>query len=305
MAEAQEKAEFPPYWIVPRIVIVASIIIAGAGNAFWALEAADVVEHAEYASDQYERNRFTAAHDDFPTGREVMALIALDRDIEDYRAYSALGGAAGRYYREQVELCQRVRPLRNDYERLFSAAQAGESEKAQRFHAMDERAIAAYLAKAPFPFSKADFWFTPREELKHAHPYALDVFFKSFRRENGEHSGPKIRSLYPGIVVAAAGDWEGGAGASSYIRGGLSPAAGNGVVVFDRITRRYYVYLHLKDIAVGVGDIVRAGDILGRGGNTGMNARRPDHGGHVHIEIFDCERGTAIRGTEILDIIKR
>jgi murein DD-endopeptidase MepM/ murein hydrolase activator NlpD len=241
----------------------------------------------------------------FPSGREIMALLALDRDIEDYRAHSTLKGATGRYYREQIQLCLGIRPLRTVYERAFAAAQAELSGGKTEEPAMSPRKLALYLAKAPSPFTKADYWFASKSELKYAHPYALDVFFKRFTRENGAHTGPKIRALYPGIVVAAAGDWEGGAGAASYIRGGLSPAAGNGVVVFDRITRRYYVYLHLKEIAVEVGDIVKAGEVLGRGGNTGMNARRPDHGGHVHIEIFDCGRGTALRGAEILDIIKR
>ncbi len=249
--------------------------------------------------------RLASAQSAFPAGREVMALIALDRDVADYRAHSAIKGPAGLYYKRQVELCLSMRPLRAKYESAFAASQAERSGEDASSPAMSGRKLASYLAKAPSPFTKSDYWFTPREQLKYAHPYALDVFYKSFKRVNGRHIGPKIRALYPGIVVASAGDWKGGPGAAAYVGGGLSPAAGNGVVVFDRASRRYYTYLHLDEVFVAAGDIVKAGEVLGRGGNTGMNARRPDHGGHVHLEIFDCERDTALRGTEILDIIKR
>jgi len=242
---------------------------------------------------------------DFPASREVMALIAMDRDVGDYRANSAIKGPAGIYYKRQVELCLGMRPHREKYELAFAAAQAESTGEDADSPAISGRKLASYLAKAPSPFTKSDYWFTPKEQLKYAHPFALDVFFKSFKRKDGEHLGPKIKALYPGIVVAAAGDWKGGPGASAYIGGGLSPAAGNGVVVYDRASRRYFTYLHLRDVSVEVGDIVKAGEVLGTGGNTGMNARRPDHGGHVHLEIFDCERDIALRGTEILDIIKR
>ncbi len=296
----------------PLAAALAALILLAAGA--WALlgsaaAGGDVLgEDAEAAAataPAASRARPSTPERGFPEAREVMALIALDRDVDDYRAHSAVKGPAGIYYKRQVELCLSMRPLRAKYELAFAEAQSARSGKAADSRPISGTKLASYLAKAPSPFAKSDFWFTPKERLKHAHPYALDVFFKSFRRENGRHIGPKIRALYSGIVVAAAGDWKGGPGAASYTGGGLSPAAGNGVVVFDRASRRYYTYLHLDEVLVAAGDLVKAGDIIGRGGNTGMNARRPDHGGHVHLEIFDCERDTALRGTEIQDIIKR
>jgi len=238
----------------------------------------------------------------FPSPREVVAMLALDRDVDDFRDYSELKGPAGEYYRSQATLALAMRPLRETYARAFEAAHAtleGEDPRDGAGRGAGES------LKAPYLFSSDEFWFAPRSDLKYSHPYALDVFFKEFSGRGEAHKGPRIRALYSGIVVASSNDWNGGAGASTYAGGGFSPAAGNGAIVFDRATRRYYSYFHLRDVAVRTGDLVEAGQVIGTGGNTGMNARKPGHGGHVHLEIFDCERDDSLRAAEILDIIQR
>jgi murein DD-endopeptidase MepM/ murein hydrolase activator NlpD len=231
----------------------------------------------------------------FPSPREVLALLALDRDVEDFRENAAVDGPAGEYYEAQSALAPAMRPLREAYERTFAAAQA-ELEGSEPGEPSP--------GKAPCPFSRADYWFSPLSDLKYSHPFALDVFFKEFSGKGEAHKGPRIRAIYPGLVVASSGDWSGGPGASAYKSGGMSPAAGNGVVVYDMRTRRYYSYFHLREVWARTGELVEAGEVLGVGGNTGMNARKPGHGGHVHVEIFDCERDTSLRAVEVLDLLK-
>jgi murein DD-endopeptidase MepM/ murein hydrolase activator NlpD len=237
----------------------------------------------------------------FPSPREILAMLALDRDVEDFKEYAALKGPAGEYYRTQAALALAMRPLRESYERTFAAAQAALGGRESSVGAGKK---AAGAAKAPSPLSPEDFWFAPRSDLRYSHPFALDVFFKEFAGKGESHKGPRIRAIFPGVVVASSGDWKGGPGASAYIGGGFSPAAGNGVVVYDERTRRYYSYFHLRDVSVRTGDLVEAGEVIGTGGNTGMNARKPGHGGHLHIEVFDCERDASLRAGEILDIVK-
>jgi hypothetical protein len=53
-----------------------------------------------------------------------------------------------------------------------------------------------------------------------------------------------------------------------------------------------------------VGDIVKEGRLLGHGGNSGANARRSGHGGHLHLEIFDAKLDSALTATEILKSLK-
>jgi hypothetical protein len=133
----------------------------------------------------------------------------------------------------------------------------------------------------------SDRWLPPASTLDSAHQYALDVFFLQVKRNGAVETGPPVRSMTRGIVVAAAGDWNGGDRPALYKSGGLSPKAGNGAIVFCPDDGRYYAYFHLGSMQVSTGDFVGAGTVLGLGGNTGVNARKKGHGSHVHIEIHD------------------
>lgn len=275
-------------------------ILAGGADAGEAARAAGAIVRAARLAGIDTAEALRSA---FPSPREILALLALDRDVEDFRENSGLDGPAGEYYEAQSALALAMRPLRETYERTFASAQA-ELEGADPGDAEGGGNGRIRSEKAPSPFSSSDFWFSPLSDLKYSHPFALDVFFKDFSGKGEAHKGPRIRALHPGLVVASSGDWSGGPGASAYGGGGLSPAAGNGVVVYDMRTRRYYSYFHLRDVWARTGELVEAGEVLGTGGNTGMNARKPGHGGHVHVEVFDCERDTSLRAVEVLAILK-
>lgn len=132
--------------------------------------------------------------------------------------------------------------------------------------------------------------FVPEPRLfKYEHEDALDIFFKKVERAGLAERGPKITSLSSGIVMAAADGWDGGPAKSSYRGGGLSPKAGNGVIIYNPEKERYYYYVHFSEVYVEPGTIVTPGMVIGRGGNTGLNARKKGHGRHLHFEIFDAK----------------
>lgn len=139
------------------------------------------------------------------------------------------------------------------------------------------------------PLAREDRWIGSEESLKGTHKNALDVFFRRRDGKASSEKGPVIRSMSPGIVVAAAGDWAGGEGAGKYRHGGLTPKAGNGAIVYNPVQGRYYTYFHMHDVSVRPGQMVASGTVLGHGGNTGTNARRRGHGGHLHLEIWDAK----------------
>jgi murein DD-endopeptidase MepM/ murein hydrolase activator NlpD len=76
-------------------------------------------------------------------------------------------------------------------------------------------------------------------------------------------------------------------------------------VIYDPSSRRYCSYFHFSSLALRRGEVVAAGAVLGRGGNSGMNARIKGHGEHVHLEIFDAARNESLSSSEILDLLKR
>lgn len=153
------------------------------------------------------------------------------------------------------------------------------------------------------PVPRGRLWIASAEDLKLTHRHALDIFFLGVGEWGSAEKGPVIRSMSPGLVVAAASDWVGGEGAAKYRRGGLTPRAGNGAVIYDPAARRYYTYFHLHDVSVRTGRWVRAGDEIGRGGNTGTNARRRSHGGHLHLEIYEASEDRALDCWELRDLV--
>jgi murein DD-endopeptidase MepM/ murein hydrolase activator NlpD len=263
-----------------------------------AAAAAELVEAARLAlSDP--RDSLAAA---LPEAREILGMLALDRDIDDYLEYAERKDAGGAYYRDQARVSLEMRPLRSRYEAVFAALSSALSGAAGT--PLESR-LGAKGSKPPYIASPSDAWLPPRNELPLSHPYALDVFFMRVERSGEAERGPIIRALYPGLVVAASADWSGGQGISTWKSGGLSPAAGNGLVIYDPSTRRYISYFHLSSLSLRRGDLVNAGAVLGRGGNSGMNARVKGHGEHVHVEIFDSARGESLTSAEILDLLKR
>ncbi len=239
-----------------------------------------------------------------PRGDAVLAMLALDRDIDDFLESSSIAGAAGAHYRRAAALALQYRPLRANYEAAYAAIarEIGAEQARSGGPRGTETARNGQVRPEPL-FPRKAFRRPTISDMSFAHPYALDLFFQDFAQRRDGQAGPPIPAISGGIVVAAAGDWKGGAGPQAWAGGGLSPAAGNGLVIYDPDTRRYFSYFHFRSIALACGDLVARGQILGTGGNTGMNARRPDHGGHVHLEIFDAARNRALSALEILDLL--
>ncbi|MGO8692914.1 MAG: M23 family metallopeptidase [Rectinemataceae bacterium] len=237
----------------------------------------------------------------FPPPSAVLALLSVERDIDNFEEDAAQGGIAGSYYGREALLARRVKPLFRTYVSLFTAAYeelGGPTAAASLDPASAERMRDGVLPYGPACGINAP----PRWELADAHPFALDLFFSRVDCRGDGQEGPAVPSLSGGIVVATARDWKGGAGIESWRGGGLSPSAGNGVIVYDPVSRRFYSYFHFRTTSLRPGDMVRPGSPLGIGGDTGMNARRPGHGGHVHIEIYDAAREKALSSYGILDL---
>jgi murein DD-endopeptidase MepM/ murein hydrolase activator NlpD len=119
-------------------------------------------------------------------------------------------------------------------------------------------------------------YFNPREGGPHG---ALDIFV--------QREGAIVRAPVSGVVIASGDNWRGGwaraRGGLWYEGGGLSRRAGNGLIIFDVASGGYVYVSHLAPgLLVGTGDVVRAGQPVGRVGHTG-NASQPGHGKHVHF----------------------
>jgi len=241
----------------------------------------------------------------FPRPASVLAMLALDRDVDDFEEMGAGTNAAAAHYRRAADLAVALRPLRQNYAILFGSAWKEERRMAARsLDRVDAHdAILATEISASDLADDGELQAPPLRDLAYSHPYALDVFFRHVDRKGAVERGPLIMALEEGIVVAQADDWRGGAGADAWGGGGLSPAAGNGVVVYSPASGRYYSYFHLSEVAVRRGQAVGKGAVLGRGGNTGVNARKKGHGGHLHLEIFDTAKDEALSAWEIRTLL--
>lgn len=207
------------------------------------------------------------------------ARIMGRRDEPDLRSDARMANAYGRAYADILSVLDQARAAAPALEAAIAAVWS---------HAAAGSELPATLAPV---LARSDRWIPGRSSLRYSHQYALDVFFTSVKRHGAAETGPAVNSMASGIVVSTADDWEGGDKPSLYRSGGLSPNAGNGVIVYDPERRRYYVYLHLRSVAVRVGQKVAAGQPLGLGGNTGVNARKKNHGTHLHLEIHDADGG--------------
>lgn len=146
-----------------------------------------------------------------------------------------------------------------------------------------------------------------RDQLEYSHTWALDIFLQDVQQlPDGTQKGPIIYSLSDGIVVAASSNWRGYPrfnASVDYLWGGLSPKAGNGVIVYSPSERRYYLYFHLYNAFVVPGQAVRRGSALGFSGNSGINARRKGRGEHLHLEIFNAANGRFFSNEQILAML--
>ena len=178
----------------------------------------------------------------FPEPSRILGMLALDRDVEDFLDYASRADSIGGYYREEAGISREMRPLRSRYEAAFAAASlalsgpgAASSRAASPASGRPSRERPASLPTSPRPRTCGC---RPRTSCRSRIPMPSTYFSRDVARSGDAERGPTIRALYPGIVVAAASDWSGGPGAE-WRGGGLSPAAGNGVVIYDPAARVY------------------------------------------------------------------
>ena len=120
-------------------------------------------------------------------------------------------------------------------------------------------------------------------ELEHAHGDALDVFFQPRKVVRGRQIGPELLAYQSGIVLAVGNNWS-GRQRTNYNGQGLSPKAGNGLIIYNPVTNIYQYYSHMHLVSVVPGQIVRAGTVLGLVGNTGGRPNKAVNK-HVHFEL--------------------
>ncbi len=232
-----------------------------------------------------------------PSPAFILARTSPDDYTDDIRDSATGAGAFARAYRPIHE----AMPGSNAAGARLEAA-LGEIHAVRNARGSGDPA-SAVPGRLSAPVPRGQRWIASPEDLKLTHRHALDIFFLGEGERGSAEKGPVIRSMSPGLVVAAASDWVGGEGAAKYRRGGLTPRAGNGAVIYDPEARRYYTYFHMHDVTVRAGQWVRAGDELGRGGNTGTNARKRGHGGHLHLEIYEASRDRALDCWGLRDLV--
>lgn len=239
----------------------------------------------------------------FPSASETLAMLARDRDVDDYLENASEKGPAGLYYQSVADLVPSMKPLRNIYEHLFEGALSALGDMGRTKVPVQTYPDAAlYEGGVTLPRLSSK----PKErDYDYSHTFALDIFLKEVAMMpfSGLEKGPVIFSLTDSIVVATDSTWRGGEELSSYHSGGITPKAGNGVILYSPEKRKYYLYFHLYDVLVSPGEAIPAGFPLGHGGNTGTNARKSGHGEHLHLEIYDAKSARFLRNDEIADIV--
>mgnify|MGYP002777252071 CR=1 FL=1 len=210
-----------------------------------------------------------------PSSTWFQARLMMPRDEPTLRGDALTAGAYGQAYKA---ILASLKPTRD-------AAPQLEAALAELWEAL-ELGKGLKLGPQP-PLARGERWLPTDRALGASHRYALDLFFYKVTRSGAEEKGPVVRSVSAGIVVAAADDWVGTDRPSQYEGGGLSPKAGNGLIIYAPHEGRYYAYFHLYDLKPRLGEVVEAGQALGHGGNSGVNARKKGHGEHLHIEIHE------------------
>jgi hypothetical protein len=239
----------------------------------------------------------------FPSPSQTLAMLARDRDVDDYIENAAEEGAAGSYYQRVVDLAPTMRLILPHYTEFFRGA----FDAMQEMHRMRDAAKdfpEARDYKGGITLPSLSTKPNPREYML-SHTYALDIFLKEvevlpFGRDQ---KGPLLFSLSDSIVVATDSAWKGGDDLDTYRSGGITPKAGNGAILYSPSQRRYYLYFHLYDVLVTPGTVIPRGYPIGHGGNSGTNAHKKGHGEHLHLEIYDVPSARFLKNYEISDIV--
>ena len=242
-----------------------------------------------------------------PSSGHVLAMLIDDQDSEEYQNLDGISLPARLSYNHIAALHPEMNALRSRYEAFIDVfyrrlLESGISDFPAKWF---EQNAQTWNGNVTLPGLSS----LPRlDELDYSHTFALDIFLQDVEYLSWNiQRGPVIHSLSNGIVVAAESGWLGfprKSAALSYIKGGISPKSGNGVIVYSPEEHRYYLYFHLYDLFVKKGDILLKGQAIGHGGNSGINARKKGGGDHLHLEIFDSKSGRFLRNTQIIALLK-
>ena len=115
------------------------------------------------------------------------------------------------------------------------------------------------------------------------HP-AFDIFIRDRNQDNRDdrtNSPVAVLSLTGGIVVALEREWEQG----SSLRGGKY------LWIFDPGNDLLVYYAHNSKILVGLGEIVKPGDLIARVGRSGFNANKRRSPTHLHLSVLRMQHG--------------
>lgn len=116
-----------------------------------------------------------------------------------------------------------------------------------------------------------------------AHP-SYDIFIHDRNQDSlDDRSGKTVNvlSLTGGIVVAIEKEWEPG----SRLLGGKY------LWMYDPANELLVYYAHNGTLAVGLGDVVRPGDVVASVGRSGWNAAKRRSPTHLHLTVLRVENG--------------
>ena len=241
-----------------------------------------------------------------PSSGHIIAMLIDSGDSEEFSQIDGVSLPAKLSYQRIAALNPLMASLRPQFEAIFDSAYAilKKYGRITPFRWLEPEA-ARWKGGITLPGKSS----LPRlSDLNYSHTYALDIFLQDVQYLPGDiQRGPVIHSLSDGIVVAAETGWIGFPRTSeglSFLAGGISPKSGNGIIIYSPAEHKYYSYFHLYDVFVRKGQLVRAGQPLGHGGNSGINARKQGGGEHLHLEVFDANAGRFLRNTQLIALLK-
>lgn len=128
------------------------------------------------------------------------------------------------------------------------------------------------------------------------HP-SYDIFIRDLNQDSHDDRNGRpvtVRSLTGGVVVALEGEWRPG----SRLRGGKY------LWVYDPANDLLVYYAHNGELAVGLGDMVKPGDLLATVGRSGYNAAKRRSPTHLHLTVLKVEGGQ-MKPVPVYDELKR
>ncbi len=128
------------------------------------------------------------------------------------------------------------------------------------------------------------------------HP-SFDIFIRDRNQDsNDDRTGEQVKvlSMTGGIVVAMEDKWEQG----SKLRGGIY------LWVYDPANNMLVYYAHNSKVFVGLGDIVKPGDVLATVGRSGLNAAKRRSPTHLHLTVLEMKNGRPVPVNVYRDLVQ-